>query len=222
MTRLRRKGSVALLGVLAALGLLAAGFQPWATGAVDDAVLGATGVSATGSEVAPGLSGVALAVAAAVVAVITAGRVGRVVALVGYALCLAGATSLIVRVLVDPGGALGPLAATRVGRTGTVATTEAAATGWPWLALAAVVVGAVGLLAGVLGARSWGAPTSRYDIPRSADAAGPRGERISSDWDRLSAGQDPTDFAGPDPTDSAREQPTAHPGRPDSRPPRPG
>ncbi|MGL5816098.1 MAG: Trp biosynthesis-associated membrane protein [Phycicoccus sp.] len=193
MTRLKRKGAVALLGLLAAAGLLAAGFQPWATGAVDDAVLGATRVSATGSEVAPGLSVVALAVAAAVVAVVAAGRVGRVVALAGYALCLAGATSLTVRVLADPGGVLEPLAATRVGRTGTVATTQAAATGWPWLALAAVAVGAVGLLAGLAGARSWGAPTARYDVPRGRDATGPRGERVSSDWDRLSAGQDPTD-----------------------------
>ncbi|MGL5931213.1 MAG: Trp biosynthesis-associated membrane protein [Dermatophilaceae bacterium] len=213
MTRLRRKGPVALLGLVAAVGMLAAGFQPWATGAVDDAVLGATRVSATGSEVAPGLSVVALAVAAAVVAVVTAGRVGRVLALAGYALCLAGATSLTVRVLADPGGVLEPLAATRVGRTGTVPTTQAAATLWPWVTLVAVAVGLVGLLAGLAGARSWGAPTARYELPR-ADATGPRGERVSSDWDRLSAGQDPTD------TEPGR--PARHPERPDRHPSSPG
>ncbi|MGL4742982.1 MAG: Trp biosynthesis-associated membrane protein [Dermatophilaceae bacterium] len=212
MTRLRRKGPVALLGLVAAVGLLVVGFRPWATGAVDDAVLGATQVSATGADAAPGLSVVALAVAAAVAAVVAAGRVGRVVALAGYTLCLAGAASLTVRVLADPSGVLGPLAARRVGRTGTVAVTQAGVTVWPWLALAAVLVGVVGVVAALSGIRSWGAPTSRYDVPR-ADAAGPRGERVGGDWDRLSAGEDPTDV-DPATDPSVADLPGSHHPRP--------
>jgi uncharacterized membrane protein (TIGR02234 family) len=201
--RLTRKGPVALLGLLAAVGLLGAAFQPWATGAVDDALFGGTRISGTGSEVAPGVSAVALAVAAAAVAVVTAGRAGRVLAIGGYALCLAGAAALSVRVLVDPSGVLAPLAATRVGRSGTVPVSDATVTAWPWVAVAATCVGVVGVLAAVAGARSWGTPTARYEVPRAsepsdADSAGPRGERVPSDWDQLSAGRDPTDV-GHDP-----------------------
>ena len=100
MRRLARKGVVVTLALLGALGLLVGAFRPWVTGAVDDAVLGATRISATGAEVAPGLSAVALAVAAAAIAVVAAGRVTRVVALVGYAVCLATAVGLAVRSLL--------------------------------------------------------------------------------------------------------------------------
>ena len=68
MSRLSSKGVVVLLALLGAGGLLVSGFRPWVTGAVDDAVLGATRISATGAEVAPGLSAVALSIAAAAIA----------------------------------------------------------------------------------------------------------------------------------------------------------
>ena len=103
MRRLARKGVVVTLALLGALGLLVGAFRPWVTGAVDDAVLGATRISATGAEVAPGLSAVALAVAAAAIAVVAAGRVTRVVALVGYAVCLATAVGLGLPALVREG-----------------------------------------------------------------------------------------------------------------------
>ncbi|HEX6917162.1 MAG TPA: Trp biosynthesis-associated membrane protein, partial [Phycicoccus sp.] len=81
MRRLSSKGVVVLLALLGATGLLVSAFRPWVTGAVDDAVLGATRISATGAEVAPGLSAVALAIAAAAVAAVAAGRVARIIAL---------------------------------------------------------------------------------------------------------------------------------------------
>jgi uncharacterized membrane protein (TIGR02234 family) len=201
--RLRSKGAVALLGLLAAGLLLASAFRPWVTGAVDDAVLGATRISATGSEVAPGLTAVALATGAAVIAVVAAGRVTRVVALVAYAVCLAAAAALAVRVLLDPDGVLGPVAASRVGRTGSVEVL-AAPTAWPWVALAACAVGLLGLVGAVVGLRTWGGPSARYEVdPARAggpDVAGPRGERVASDWDELSAGRDPTDVGPEGPT----------------------
>ena len=199
MRRLARKGVVALLALLGALGILVSGFRPWVTGAVDDAVLGATRISATGTEVAPGLSAVALALGAAAIAVVAAGRIARVVAVVAYAVCLAGAVVLTVRVLADPSAVLGPVAASRVGRTGSVPTV-ASATAWPWVALAAAAVALLGLVGAVVGLRIWGGPSDRYEVRLGGpeQVAGPRGERVASDWDELSAGRDPTDV-GPEP-----------------------
>jgi hypothetical protein len=198
--RLGSKGPVALLGLVGAFALLAVAFRPWVTGAVDDAVLGATRISATGDEVAPGLTAVALALAAATVATVAGGRVTRVVALVGWAGLLVAATGLTVRALLDPDGVLGPVAASRVGRTGSVET-AADPTVWPWLALVVAALALLGLAGAVLGMASWGGPSSRYEVPDAAGGhvAGPRGERVGSDWDELSAGRDPTDV-GPDRT----------------------
>jgi uncharacterized membrane protein (TIGR02234 family) len=198
VSRVARKGVVVVLALLGALGLLVGAFRPWVTGAVDDAVLGATRISATGAEVAPGLTAVALAVAAAAVAAVAAGRVAGVVAVIGYAACLAVAVALAVRVIADPAGVLGPVAASRVGRTGSVETV-ARVTAWPWLALLAAAVALVGLLGAVVGLRAWGGPAQRYEAPETSDGAvaGPRGERVASDWDELTAGRDPTDV-GPD------------------------
>ena len=198
MRRLSSKGVVVLLALVGAGGLLVSAFRPWVTGAVDDAVLGATRISATGSEVAPGLTAVALAIAAAAIAVVAAGRIARVVAVVAYAVCLAVAAGLAVRVIADPNGVLGPVGASRVGRTGSVETV-ASTTAWPWVALLASGVALLGLVGAVAGIRRWGGPSARYDAPggTASDVPGPRGERVRSDWDELSAGRDPTDV-GPD------------------------
>ena len=195
--RLATKGVVVLLALLGAGGLLVSGFRPWVTGAVDDAVLGATQISATGAEVAPGLSAVALAIAAAAVAAVAAGRIARLVALVAYAASVAIAVLLTVRVLLDPEGVLGPVAASRVGRTGTIENV-ADPTIWPWVALAACAVALLGLVGAVLGVRAWAGPSARYEVSDAGSpVAGPRGERVASAWDELSAGRDPTDV-GPD------------------------
>ena len=195
--RLSSKGGVVLLALLGAGLLLVSAFRPWVTGSVDD-VLGATRLVATGAEVAPGLSALALAVAAAAIAMVAAGRIARVVAVVAYAGCVAVAVVLAVRVLVDPQAVLGPVAASRVGRTGSVETV-ADATIWPWVALLACAISLVGLGGALVGMRRWGGPTRRYEVRDGATgvAAGPRGERVASDWDELSSGRDPTDV-GPD------------------------
>ena len=197
MSRLSSKGVVVLLALVGAGMLLVSAFRPWVTGAVDD-VLGGARISATGAEVAPGLTAVALAIGAAAIAIVAAGRIARVIAVVAYALCVLVAAALAVRVLLDPEGVLGPVAASRVGRTGSV-DTVAQATIWPWVALLACLVALVGLAGAVAGIRRWGGPSQRYEVPdgTGTDVAGPRGERVASDWDELSAGRDPTDV-GPD------------------------
>ena len=196
-SRLASKGVVVLLALVGAGGLLVSGFRPWVTGAVDDAVLGATRISATGAEVAPGLSAVALAIAAAAIAAVAAGRITRIIALVAYAASVATAVALTVRVLLDPEAVLGPVAASRVGRTGSIENV-ADTTVWPWVALAACAVALLGLVGGVLGIRVWAGPSARYEVSDAGSpVAGPRGERVASAWDELSAGRDPTDV-GPD------------------------
>ena len=64
------------------------------------------------------------------------------------------------------------------------------ATIWPWVALLACLVALLGLVGAVVGMRRWGGPSQRYEVPdgAAADVAGPRGERVASDWDELSAG----------------------------------
>ncbi len=195
------RGPVVLLALLGAAVVLVAGFRPWVTGTVADAVLGGSTVTATGADVAPGLSAVALAIAAAAVAVVAAGRVARLVALVLWAACLVGAAVLTVRVLADPSGVLGPVAAARVGRTGSVEA-SASATVWPWLALVGVLVAAYGLTGALLGRGRWTGPSRRYEVPATTEGqvAGSRGERVGTAWDDLSAGRDPTDVGDDGPT----------------------
>lgn len=194
MRRLTGKGPVALLALLGAGVVLVAGFRPWVTGTVADAVLGGSRVVADGADVAPGLSAVALAVAAAAVAVVAVGRVGRLVALVLWVACLGTAGALVGRVLLDPSAVLGPVAAARVGRTGTVEAV-ASATAWPWVAVLGLAVAALALVGALLGRRRWAGPSQRYERSGAGEGhvAGSRGERVGTAWDDLSAGRDPTD-----------------------------
>ncbi|HEY7720968.1 MAG TPA: Trp biosynthesis-associated membrane protein [Pedococcus sp.] len=192
MTRLRptSKAGVVLLALLGAGILLASGSRVWVTGTVDDAVLGASRVSGTGTQVASGVIALALAAAAAAIATTTSGPVVRRVTLVVLLLAAAAEAFFAARVLLDPSGVLGSVAAASTGRTGTIET-NATVTAWPWIALAAVVPLLVAGVGGWVGSRSWRGLGARYETP-GADSAGPRGQRVASDWDRLDAGEDPT------------------------------
>lgn len=191
MTRLTSKGVVIALAIVGGGIVLAASTRPWVTGTVDDAVLGTSRITGTGTEVAPGLVALSLAALAAVIASTTSGRVVRVVTLVLAALCSGGLVVLVARTLLDPSGVLGRVAAASTGRTGTLET-HASPSAWPWIALAGVVVLLMATVDAFLGARRWQGLSDRYDAPASGDRRGPRGERVVSDWDRLSSGEDPT------------------------------
>jgi len=185
---LRRRGVLILLVVLGALVVIVTASRTWVSGSVDDVVLGQTSVSATGSDVAGGVVALALVVVAGAVASATAGPRARVVALVLTLLASLGGMALVARVLLDPDAALGPVAAAAAGRTGSIET-HAAASAWPWTAMAGFLL--AGLAVGGL-ARARRAAlglSSRYEAPGRAPA---------SDWDQLTAGEDPTDV-GPGP-----------------------
>ncbi len=191
---LRRRAVVVVLTVLGAGAVLLTGSRPWVSGTVHDAVLGTSVVTASGTQVAPGLSALALVLAAAAIATVTGRRVVAMTSIALGGLALVGLVVLLVRVAGDPSGLLGPVAAASVGRTGSLPT-RAGVTLWPAVGWAGVGLAAVGWAGGLLGARTWSAPSARYERRGSGSepATGPRGQRISSDWDRLSAGIDPTD-----------------------------
>ena len=185
MKRLTGRRPVTLLTLLFGLVAVAAAGRHWATGTSSDAVLGTTVVQAVGSDLATGYVALILVVVAAVIAAVVTGPRVRVVALAAL-------------VLRDPAGALGPVAAAAVGRTGRIPVT-ATASSWAWVALGAAVGLGIAVLLGLVGVRSWPRPTARYDAPgarpdeEAGSTAGPRGQRVGSDWERLTAGEDPTD-----------------------------
>ena len=183
------KLGVILLSLIGAGVLLASGSRTWVTGTVDDPVLGASRILGTGSELATGVVALALVAGAAALASATSGPVVRRVTLVALALAGLGAGFVAVRIALDPERSLGAVAARSLGRTGSIET-HATPTAWPWIAVAASVLLLVAAVGGWWGAGSWRGLGARYEAPGAT--AGPRGQRVASDWDRLDAGDDPT------------------------------
>lgn len=183
MKALRSRGVLVLLVILGALVVVVTASRVWLTGSVDDAVLGARSVSATGADAAGGVVALALVVVAGAVASATAGPRARIVALVLTALAVLAGILAVARVLLDPEAVLGPIAAAAAGRSGSLEV-HSTVNAWPWVAMLGFVVGGLAL-AGLTRVRrvAPGLP-ARYDAP---------GRAPESDWDQLTAGEDPTD-----------------------------
>ena len=183
MSVLRRRGVLVLLVILGAFLVVVTASRTWLTGSVDDVVLGARSVDATGAQAAGGVVALALVVVAGAVASATAGPRARIVALALTGLAVVAGIVSIVRVLLDPGAVLGPIAAAAAGRTGSLET-QSSANAWPWVALLGFLVAGLAL-AGLTRVRRV-APglSSRYEAP---------GRPPESDWVQLTAGEDPTD-----------------------------
>jgi uncharacterized membrane protein (TIGR02234 family) len=222
--RLTSKRAVSAMVAVPGLLLLLATTRTWLTGRSAEPLLGGGVVSATGSQVAPGVVALALVSLVALVTMLTGGPVVRRVSSVVLVLASAGSVALIVPPLTDPEQALGRVAATGLGRTGVVRTTADVST-WAWVALVAgVVLFLASLLAAVAAAR-WSGLSSRFEVPvdGSGDASSP-GERDGAavvsergghrtTWDELSEGRDPTaDPADPHTPSSAPEQAPDPPG----------
>ncbi|MCT1617761.1 MULTISPECIES: Trp biosynthesis-associated membrane protein [Janibacter] len=194
MTFLGRKLVVVLLSVAAGIVLLAAGRADWVTGTVDG-VAGPVRTAAVGTEAAPGLAGIALVAMAAAIAATTSGRIARWICLGVLGLVAAGVVALSVRCVVAAPDVLGSVAATHSGGTGTLEATGSA-TVWPWVAMVAAGLLLVALVGGISGGRRWGGLGSKYERPGAETEAhsvsGARGERVDSDWDRVTLGDDPS------------------------------
>ncbi|KYH44323.1 Trp biosynthesis-associated membrane protein [Branchiibius sp. NY16-3462-2] len=179
------KRLVFLVIALAVAVLMFAATRTWVTGTVSDAVLSDVKVSVAGSSAAPGVFAAALVGAAAGIVALTAGRIARWIAAVFVLLSGVLALIAVVLVVANPDGPVSDQAAATTGRTGSVAA-HGTLTPWVWLALAAaVLLVAAGVLT-LVAVRQWGGLSGRYDAPAV------RAETPLSDWDKLSAGLDPT------------------------------
>lgn len=165
--------------------LMFAATRTWITGTVSDAVLSDVRVSVGGSQAAPVVFGAALVGAAAGIATLTAGRLGRWVAAVFVLLSGLLAVTGVLLVVADPAGPLSDQAAATTGRTGGVAA-HGSLTPWPWVALLAGVGLSLAGCYALLAVRRLSGLSGRYDAPAA------HSDRPLSDWDQLSAGLDPT------------------------------
>lgn len=203
--RLTGKRVVSALIAVPALLLLLATSRTWLTGRSTDPLLGGGAVSASGSQLAPGVVALGAVAVVALVATLTAGpRLRRVSAAV-IPLSAVGAVVLTARPLLDPEAALGRVAASGLGRTGEV-TTTAAISLWAWVALAAAVLLLLAAPVVVVAAGRWAGLPSRFEAPGPDAATGSpgrqeRGQHRSA-WDEVSDGRDPT--LGPETTDERR------------------
>ena len=194
--RLTSKRMVLVLVMVGAVVILVSGSREWVSGSADSAVLGASVLHGRGSDVAPGALAAALVGLASAVAVATSGTVVRFIAACTALLAAVLSAAVVIGILVDPGGALGDLAAAGTGRSGTVAA-HGRAGAWVWVALAAGMVMGVGGLGAMVGARRWQGLSSRYDAPVAGEGsqpftAGKTAPGGDSAWDQLTRGEDPT------------------------------
>jgi uncharacterized membrane protein (TIGR02234 family) len=218
--RLTGKRSVSAAVAVPALVLLLATTRTWLTGRSAEPLLGGGVVSATGSNVAPGVVALTLVCLVALVTTLTGGPVVRRVSSVVLVLASAGAVALVVPPLSDPEQALGRVAAAGLGRTGVVRTTAEASV-WAWVALVAGALLAVASLLAAVAASRWSGLSSRFEVPADtdrpgrpaaggpADAAPVTGQGTPrTTWDELSEGRDPTvEPAAPHTPSSAGDAP---------------
>jgi uncharacterized membrane protein (TIGR02234 family) len=213
-----------LLGrpVLLVTGLLACGLvigigsRTWASAAVPG-LPGAELITVSGRQAAPVLTALALACAAGMVVLGTAGRLVRAPVAVGVALSGLGVVLVSVRTGRQPDGALAAALADRYGLVGPglagqLDPASVVATGWPWSSAAAgLLLALAGVLASI-GSRHWPVPGRRFSAPATAGPAADRSpaggepDRIGSattgqspavldptlSWDAISRGEDPT------------------------------
>jgi len=196
---LTSKPMVLVLLLVSASVILVSGSREWVSGSAGDAVLGASVLHGRGSDIAPGALAAALVGLASAVAAATAGRIVRVIAAWSAVLAAVLGAVVIISILAEPGAALGTLAATGTGRSGSVVA-HGQAGGWAWVALSATLVMGFGGLCALVGASRWKGLSSRYDPPvadqtlqtSQLSSTGDLARRRELEWDQLSRGEDPT------------------------------
>lgn len=191
MSFLRGRPAAILIAALAALLAVILAGRPWITGTVDDAMIGGSVQTVTGAEAVTGTVALGLVILAGSVAAAATRRLGRRVAAVFILLTALGMAALVLRVVLDPSGILGSMTAAATGRTGSL-TADGTATAWAYLALIPALLGVLVAALAWRGATAWPLPSSAYDRPGS-ERPGQRGERVATDWERLSEGEDPTE-----------------------------
>jgi uncharacterized membrane protein (TIGR02234 family) len=195
-----------LAGLLGAGMLVAVSGRPWVTRVLTD-VPGVPRVSASGGSSVPVVPALALVAAAAAIALLVTGRLGRHLAAAVLLLAGLAAAGAVLSVLATPADAVAGAVTAASGRSGGVAGPPAGVTAWVWPALAAAALVAAGGATGLLRARTWPVPGRRFESAgataratdgpattgggRQAGQVRGQGEAIGA-WDALSRGEDPT------------------------------
>jgi hypothetical protein len=179
----------ALLAVLVPAGVLAIlTTQTWVTGTSGD-VLSHGPTDVTGNAAMPGVLGLCLVSAAALLALLTGGRVIRAVSATLLCLAALGTFVLVLLVALRPAQVVAAAVAQELART-TVPEATGNATALAWLAAIAALALVAGGVRAATWSRGWGGLGARYERA-GRPVAGPRGE-VRSAWDELSDGHDPT------------------------------
>ncbi|MDQ1483725.1 MAG: hypothetical protein QOF35_1801 [Actinomycetota bacterium] len=178
------KRTVLVVLLAAACVTLVSGSQAWVSGSVDDAGLGASLLRGKGSDIAPAALAAAVVGLASAVATATSGARVRILAACSALSASLLGVAVVASVLLDPGGALGRLAAAGTARSGTLVTHGRAGI-WAWVALVAMLVMGLASLGALVAGRTWHGLPSRYD------AGKPKAGQASA-WEQLSRGEDPT------------------------------
>ncbi|WP_427869050.1 Trp biosynthesis-associated membrane protein [Leucobacter luti] len=190
-----RSKLIVVAGIAVAGGVaLLAGSQPWVSFMLD----GEHALhSATGHDVNPALSPVAIALVAAALALTIAGKVFRAVLGALVALLGAGVVALCFGVINAPLASVSGKITELTGIAGGATVNGVVwsqLSGWAWATLAAGLVAALLGVAVLVVGRLWAQGGRKYDqAPRDAASTARTGkpDRIS-DWDSLSDGEDPT------------------------------
>jgi uncharacterized membrane protein (TIGR02234 family) len=185
----RRKSSLILLAIAAALAVFGTTTQTWIHVNLVQGQVQQANLNIAGSKAAVSVSALALVALAGSLASTIAGKIARIVTGVLMLLSAVGIVAAALTVLLDPSSAAsGPVGVA----TGVVGQpSDASVTVFPLLAvIAAVVLGLAAILIVWVG-RGWTQRT-KYDIAPGTpvDASAPLDEIDS--WDRLTRGDDPT------------------------------
>lgn len=186
----KRKATLVLLTLLAALAVFGTTTQTWIHVEIDAGEVAQSDLDIPGSKAAVAVSALALVAAAGALATTIAGKYARIL------------TSLIVfasalGIMAAAGGVLADPAAAAVAEVGAATGIEGrpqntVATLFPVLAMVAAGIMALGALVLLWAGRGW-AVRSKYDTARQRAASTPDApmDQIDS-WDSLSRGEDPT------------------------------
>jgi uncharacterized membrane protein (TIGR02234 family) len=154
-----------VIGVLLGVGLVVlAGGRPWVSEGVTG-VPGVTRVTASGNQVVPAVTALALVAAAGAVALALVGRLLRRIVAALLVLAGLGVLGLVATVLQDPTGAALPAVQNATGQVGSSPGTGADLTAWPWPAMAGGLLIAVAGAAGLVAAGRWAGSGRRYEAP---------------------------------------------------------
>jgi len=192
------KRNVLLALSLGALLALSAWTQAWFVFSISEGVA-ASDVTVAGTESRPLVSALAIGALAAIVAILLAGPVVRILILVATVVIGVAGLVTVVSATADPAVAALSSLSSVLGVVDTSAVAQAVTgisiTPWPWVAALGFSLLFVFALFGIMSTRQWGNPTQRFNRPEigTSSASHQNAENADGDsWDSLSRGEDPT------------------------------